>query len=455
MTIYSFDKIVGYEEEKKSLISLCSLIQKREQLKKMGGKLPRGLLLIGPNGCGKTVLAEAFIQESNCNCVRIDSNEIASDDEFVDYIKDKLYEASKKTPCIIFADEIDKLIGMNDSFFNPSSLDKDRVMLNEINKYSNIEGMFFLFVANEQFALEPSMKRSGRIDRIIRIDYPNEQERENILNYYLNNVKKSANVDAKYLSSVTQGLSGADLESIINNSVIRAFTDNREEISKEDFMACYCDKIFRSEGKDSNTSESKSRIIATHEAGHAAMSLLLDKNLVSFVTIVSRSNLEGFVMTRKSEKSIVSLNDKLDSIKIAFAGAVAEEVILGDRGDGSISDIQRAAVTVAELVQRDGYCGMDKITIIDRGFPSATLSNISDKRLCLIEEAQSKLMRETYQDTVNIIKENKAFVIRLADELVKNKSLDRDQVIQLYNEYHSPINKQANNSSNAVYAKES
>ena len=210
----AFNKIAGYSEEKEELKKMCMLIKKRDDLHKAGGKLPKGLFLIGPNGVGKTVLAKAFIKESKCSVVSIDYNDVEEDDSFIAYIKDKFKEASEKAPCILFIDELDKLIGNNQSFFMPDNMDKSRVILSEINRYSDTDGLFLLIVANNEYHLERSIIRSGRIDRIIEIELPNQTERKEIIEYYSKGKKIQEDISYVNLSKVMRGMSGADIESL-------------------------------------------------------------------------------------------------------------------------------------------------------------------------------------------------------------------------------------------------
>ena len=214
MSMSAFNKIAGYSEEKEELKKMCMLIKKRDDLHKAGGKLPKGLFLIGPNGVGKTVLAKAFIKESKCSVVSIDYNDVEEDDSFIAYIKDKFKEASEKAPCILFIDELDKLIGNNQSFFMPDNMDKSRVILSEINRYSDTDGLFLLIVANNEYHLERSIIRSGRIDRIIEIELPNQTERKEIIEYYSKGKKIQEDISYVNLSKVMRGMSGADIESL-------------------------------------------------------------------------------------------------------------------------------------------------------------------------------------------------------------------------------------------------
>lgn len=446
-----FDKIAGYKEEKEALKELTKLIANRDKLKSMGGKLPRGLFLIGPNGTGKTILAKSFIKESKVNYITVDANDIEDDDEFTPYIKSKLDEASKKTPCIIFIDEIDKLIGNGEHFFAQSNFDRSRTLLNEINNHADVEGLFYLFVANEEYDLDYSMIRSGRIDRIINIKLPNEDEREEIFNYYLKNVKHDNSIDVKRLAIISTRFSGADIESLINNAVIKAFTNDKECISQEELMTVYFDKVFTSTGKEKKYTEEKLKAIAYHEAGHAVSSLILQKDAVSYVSILGRGSNEGFVLSSRSERRHIPMSDKLKMIKVGLSGLITEDIYTNDRSDGAQYDIQQAKKLAGELVRIDGYCGLDKICIMPRGPFEDVMVTISNSKRLLIEQEEDKIVTTCYQEAKELIESHRHLVELIAEKLLEKKSLDRDELLAIYENSHEPIKE---NTQSTLFAKE-
>lgn len=428
----AFDKIAGYSEEKEELKKMCMLIKKRDELHKAGGKLPKGLFLIGPNGVGKTVLAKAFIKESKCNVVSIDYNDVEEDDSFVAYIKDKFKEASERVPCILFIDELDKLIGNNQSFFMPDNMDKSRVILSEINRYSDKDGLFLLIVANNEYHLERSIIRSGRIDRIIEIDLPNQTERKEIIEYYSKGKKFQKDISYANLSKVMRGMSGADIESLLNNAVIKTFTEGKELITNDDIMSVYYDKVFSNSVKESQLNNDGNKRIAYHEAGHALITYLLNPNSLSEVTILSRGCVRGFVNRHENETSIRTLNDKANQISISLAGLITEMIFFNERTDGSGSDIMKAKSIVSELVRFDGYCGLDKVnftTMIDDELPSS--KSCSNDRLKTIEKAEDELISKIYKETEQRIIDHKKDIELIANELLSKKVLNKEEIVSL------------------------
>ena len=432
MSMSAFNKIAGYSEEKEELKKMCMLIKKRDDLHKAGGKLPKGLFLIGPNGVGKTVLAKAFIKESKCSVVSIDYNDVEEDDSFIAYIKDKFKEASEKAPCILFIDELDKLIGNNQSFFMPDNMDKSRVILSEINRYSDTDGLFLLIVANNEYHLERSIIRSGRIDRIIEIELPNQTERKEIIEYYSKGKNIQEDISYVNLSKVMRGMSGADIESLLNNAVIKAFTEGKKYISNDDIMSVYYDKVFSNSVKESQLDNDGMKRVAYHEAGHALVTYLLKPSSLTEVTILSRGCMRGFVNRHESESSIRTLNDKVNQISISLAGLITEMVFFNERTDGAGSDIMKAKSIASELVRFDGYCGLDKVnftTMIDDELPST--KSCSNERLKTIESAEDELISKIYKETEQRIAEHKKEIELIAKELLSKKVLNKEEVISL------------------------
>ena len=429
----AFDKIAGYSEEKEELRKLCALIKNKEKLYMAGGKLPKGLFLIGPNGVGKTVLAKAFIKESKCNVVSVDYNDVEEDDSFIGYIKDKFKEAADKAPCILFIDELDKLIGNNQSFFMPDNMDKSRVILSEINRYNDIDGLFLFVVANDEYHLERSIVRSGRIDRTIDIELPNQCERKEIIEYYSRGKNIDSGINFDDLSRIMRGMSGADIESLLNNAVIKSFTEGREYITNEDIMSVFYDKVFSSSAKESQLSGDGMKRIAYHEAGHALMTYLLCPNSLTEVTIMSRGSIRGFVNRHESESNIKTLQDKVNQISISLAGLITELVFFDERTEGSGSDIMKAKSIASELVRFDGYCGLDKVnfsTMIDDELPSS--KHCSNERLRSIELAEDELINKIYKETEDRIKANKTAIDSIASELLSKKILNKDEIVSLF-----------------------
>lgn len=421
-----FNKIAGYEEEKKELRNICSLIKRNDELKAVGGKLPKGVFLLGPNGVGKTVLAKAFIKESGCESVVIDYNDIDKEDEFLPYIKAKFKEAANKVPCILYIDELDKLIGLHQEYFDSDNMDRSRIILNEINKYNNVDGLFLLIVGNKSYRLDLSIIRSGRIDRIIELDVPDENERKEIIEYYSKNKKLTTGINYSYLSKVFKNFSGADIESVLNNAVIISFIDGRTETTENDILKAYYDRVFNNNSKELKLDKKSLEIVAYHEAGHAVVTYLKNPNSITNISLIRRGIVRGFVNRHESENVVKTLQDKINQIAISFGGIVAEEVFFQQRTAGAVDDIRKIRMMTMSLIRDDGYDGFDKTTTSSSGgeemFPS---SRSSELRLQRIEEAEDKLIDKIYKETKKLIVESKPMVIALANQLMERRFLNK------------------------------
>ena len=434
-----FDRIVGYKEEKKELIDICNLIKKRNELKKAGGKLPRGLFLTGPNGVGKTILAKCFIEESGCESVIISYNDLDSNADFLPYVKSKFANAASKAPCILFIDELDKLIGTSRSFYMGDNCDRSRAILNEINKYSDVDGLFLLVVANQNFSVDYSIIRSGRIDRVIEINLPSETERKEILSYYSTGKQFDESVNFDRLSQLLSGFSGADIESLLNDAVIRTFNDKRVLTTHEDLMSSYYDKIFCSKQKDGCLDEKSQRMVAYHEAGHTAVTILINPMSLNCATILSRNGVKGFVSCLSSDDVTKTFEDEKNNIRIALAGLISEEIFFGERSNGSLNDILKAKSIIDNLVRKHGICGLDKVLLSYDDFPP--LEKISNDKLKRIEEAEDNLLKELYNSTKTMIENSKDMVTSIANELMSKKILNKediDKISKLYAKRKEP-----------------
>ena len=402
----------------------------------MGGKLPRGVFLLGPNGVGKTVLSNAFIEESGCSVVVINYNDLEDEDKFTEYIKEKFKEAADKAPCILFIDELDKLIGNNERFFMADNFDKSRILLNEINRYREVDGLFILACGNKNLDIDYSVIRSGRIDKIIEINLPNQNERKDILEYYTQGKNVASNVDLKAIAKLTKGFSGADIEALLNNALIKAFTENRKEITNEDIMSEFYDKVFSSKSKKPILEDESLKSIAVHEAGHAVATIVLNEEGVSCVNVLSRNGVRGFSYTTDNETKVKSLEFNKNQITIALAGRVAESMILGYLNDGAKNDIKKAREMAKTLVRNDGYFGIEYTDTSffggDDEISHVMMGRMPDERsrelVSKHEELESKLMLEGEENAKKILTENKKLLLAISDELMKKKILNKEDI---------------------------
>ena len=438
----AFNKLAGYKEEKKELLDICNIISKREKLMAAGGKLPKGIFLVGPTGVGKTKLARAFIAESHCPCVEVSSSEMKEGEGFTQYIKAKFKEAVSKVPCIIFIDELDKFAGIHYDPFVPHDNEKSRDLLNEINKYNDVEGLFLLLIANSEITIDEALVRSGRIDKKIKISNPNETEREEIIRLYASNKQFEKNVNFSNLAKITQQFSGADIESWINDALIRSINNNHKKITNEDIMSVYHDKVYSCKEKDLNLTGNNQKMLAYHEAGHATISLLNGGEAVFFATIMPRGKSNGFVSEETSDKNLRTTDDLKNYIKVCLAGIAAEDLFFSQRTTGSSSDIDNAKTSIRNLVRLYGICGFDKIDIAySKTEWDSDTDDYSERKKKAMEKAENKLFKNLYETTKRMITKNKGLIEMIADALIEKKFLNKEDIIKIYDNYKSHIKK--------------
>lgn len=423
-----FDRIAGYKEEKEELISLSELIKNREKLYEIGGRLPRGLGLVGPNGVGKTILAKCFIKESQCKCVSIDYNEIENDDGFAAYLKQKFAEAASDLPCILFIDELDKLVGHGPIFLMDDSFDKSRILLSEINRYSGVEGLFLLVCANERYNIDSSLVRSGRLDKTIKIDYPNDKERLDIIHYYLRNKKTDDSIDYDNFTKMTRDCSGADIETLINDSIIKAFSNHRDYITYSDIIDCFYKSFCESLEKESPLDEENLRVIAYHEGGHAVLNYLTNASELNYITILPRSNSRGYVHSLVDESKITTFLDMEQNIQVCLAGIASEELFANTRSMGGGMDLSQAKKLASALVRRHAYSGFEYLIASSDHGPSFDSDNVSDARIREAEIEEDKLLNNMFAITKKLLLENKDLVDAIVEELLKKKILNKEQI---------------------------
>lgn len=428
-----FNRIVGYKEEKNELEKYAYILKNKEALIKLGGKMPKGLMVVGPNGVGKTVLAKALIKQSGCNCIEINLNNASTNKEINSLIKEKFLEASKFETCILFIDEFDKIVGQEVFFMSENSEASSNTILNELNRYSD-SGIFFLAVCNEKKILDESLIRSGRVDSILEINKPNEAERKEIIEYYLKGKPVSKEVNSKELAKVFNDFSGADIEAAVNNSLIKCFVEKRNEISKEDLMSTYYNKIFRSVSKENQDDDKNIELIAIHEAGHAAMNLLLNKESIDCASILNRNEIKGFVNSIDSENELQAMSKLLNKVKIYLSGKASEELITNEHSIGASNDLKCAQMIVSELVRTYGYAGVGYLDFTFRKsrFDETTTSQA---RLEKIENKETEILTWLYNTTREVLENNIELVKMIKEELIQRKILNKEELLSIYSDY--------------------
>ena len=366
----AFDKVIGYDSIKDELIQLCDMIRNREVYESMGARMPRGLLLYGEPGLGKTLMAKSFIRASGLPAYVVRRNK--GDDGFIGGITETFLEAREHAPSVVFLDDLDKFANEDANHRDAEEYVAVQSGIDEVRD----SAVFVIATANEMRKLPGSLTRSGRFDRKIEVQTPSERDAEAIIAHYLSDKKLSDQVDMTDLVKMISYSSCAELDTILNEAAIRAAFARKESIEKEDLIGAVLRTQYMAPDKFTQTSEEDRRRVALHEAGHVVVSETLCPGSIGLVSlrVAGRSNRGGFVHSCKR------LPRRSDSALVAMAGKAAVELYCPDgAADGCQNDISRAAGIIREGlsssathglaltdVTTDRNCG-DSETLILRG----------------------------------------------------------------------------------------
>lgn len=403
-----FDQIIGYEDIKRELYRICDTMKNPEKYKKLGVTTPRGLLLCGEPGIGKTMMAMAFIEESGRKSYTIRKNK--SDGDFVDVITETFEEAKKNAPSIVLLDDMDK-------FANEDVLHRDAeeyvTVQSCIDDCKNFE-VFVIATVNNERHLPDSLRRAGRFDTQIELYKPRRGDEVKIVDYFLKQKKLVGKVDAREIARLLSGRTCAELEKVINEAGIYAGYAGKDFIEHEDIVKACKRLIFDAPECEDETGIKVSRAVAVHEAGHAVVMEILDPGTVSLVSVsVHAGESRGITSRRMSDDYEVTKEFLEHEVIGLLAGKAAAEVVLGIVDTGCNDDLERAYQNVTELAE--DLCAY--------GFDTHTAHNSSqhllETRDCLVAHE----MNRYYQEAKRLIAENREMVNRFTEELLARKTL--------------------------------
>jgi cell division protease FtsH len=443
-TNVTFEDVAGVDEAKDEVQEIVEFLRNPKKFQRLGGRIPRGVLLVGEPGTGKTLLAKAIAGEADVPFFSISGSDFV--EMFVGVgasrVRDLFKQAKDNSPCIIFLDEIDAVGRRRGSGFSSGGHDEREQTLNailvEMDGFDTNDGVIVVAATNRVDVLDPALTRPGRFDRQIYVPLPDVKGRMEILKVHSRKVKLGANADLARLARATPGFSGADLAAIINEAALAATLAGKESIEQDDLEEAR-DKVRFGRARKSRVIDEKEKLAtAYHEAGHAVVQFLLrpDADPIHKVTIIPRGNFGGATMSLpEKDRTNVSRKWCIASMKVAFGGRIAEEMFCGDINTGAIGDIRQATGIARRMVREWGmnerlgfvYYGEDdtRPNFIG-GFGEGR--EYSEETAKTIDEEIKKLIDGLYAETRELLEKNRDRIEAIAKALMKYETLDSSDV---------------------------
>ncbi len=436
----NFKDVAGLEEAKVEVMEIVDFLKNPEKYTKLGGKIPKGALLVGPPGTGKTLLAKAVAGEADVPFFSLSGSDFV--EMFVGVgasrVRDLFRQAKAKAPCIIFIDEIDAIGRARGKSNNFSGNDERENTLNqlltEMDGFDTNSGVIILAATNRAEILDSALMRAGRFDRQIHLELPDVKEREDIFKVHTTNLKMSSNVKIDFLAKQTPGFSGADIANVCNEAALIAARNNKKEIEKQDFLDAVDRIIGGLEKKNKIISETEKRTIAFHEAGHATVSWLLEyANPLLKVTIIPRGKALGAAWYLPEERSITTKEQLLDEMCSTLGGRASEEINFGKISTGALNDLER--VTKQAIAMISFYGMSDEIGNLsyynsteDYGFTKP----YSDKTAEKIDAEVKAMVEEQFERAKEVLRNNMEGLTELAETLLEKEVIFSDDLERIF-----------------------
>ena len=443
----TFDDVAGVDEEKEELEEIVEFLKNPKKFTDMGARIPKGVLLVGQPGTGKTLLAKAVAGEAGVPFFIISGSDFV--EMFVGVgasrVRDLFDEAKKKAPCIIFIDEIDAVGRQRGAGLGGGHDEREQTLnqlLVEMDGFSANEGVIVLAATNRPDVLDKALLRPGRFDRQIVVQAPDVKAREQILEVHSRKKKLAIDVDLKTIAKNTSGFSGADLENVLNEAALLAARRNLREIGMQEIEDAMVKVTMGPEKRTRVRSDKEQKLVAYHEAGHAVVSRFLPtQDPVHQISIVPRGMAGGYTMYRPTEdKSFMSRTEMVENIVSLLGGRVAEKLILDDISTGASNDIERATKIARAMVTKYGMSDrVGTITLgqnqeeVFLGRDFAQAKEYSEETAGLIDEEVKSIIDAAYKKAESILREHIDKLHRVAGVLLEKEKIDGEEFDQIFN----------------------
>lgn len=443
----TFKDVAGIDEAKQELSEIVDFLKDPKKFQRLGGKIPKGVLLVGPPGTGKTLLARAIAGEANVHFFSISGSEFV--EMFVGVgasrVRDMFEQGKKNAPCIIFIDEIDA-VGRHRGFGLGGGNDEREQTLNqllvEMDGFASNEGVIIISATNRPDVLDPALLRPGRFDRQVVVPNPDLNGREAILKVHMQKLPLSNDVEPRVIARGTPGFSGADLANLVNEAALIAARRDKLKVSMDDFEEAKDKVMMGAERRSMAMSEDEKKLTAYHEGGHALVALNMPaSDPIHKITIIPRGRALGLVMRLPERDRVSMARDKLEAdLAVAAGGRIAEELMFGEDKitTGASSDIQQVTNIARRMVIEWGMS--DKLGFISYsdddqsvflGHSVAKTSKFSEETNKLIDEEVKSIVADAYAKAQKILKTKKNDLKKLATALLEYETLSGDEVMKV------------------------
>ena len=441
-----FDDVAGEDEAKENLSEIVNYLHDPSKYRDIGASMPKGILLVGPPGTGKTMLAKAVAGEANVPFFSISGSEFV--EMFVGMgaskVRDLFKQAKEKAPCIVFIDEIDAIGKKRDGGkFGGGNDEREQTLnqlLTEMDGFEGSNGVIILAATNRPESLDPALTRPGRFDRRVPVELPDLQGREAILRVHAKKIKTEPNINYAQIARMASGASGAELANIVNEAALRAVRDNRTAASQADMEESIEVVIAGYQKKNAILTDKEKSIVSYHEIGHALVAALQSHSApVQKITIVPRtSGALGYTMqVDEGNHYLMTKDEIINKIATLTAGRVAEEIVFGSITTGASNDIEQATKLARAMITRYGMSdefGMVAMETVENAYLGGDTSlSCSAETQARIDALVVSIVKEQYQKATQILTENRAKLDELAKYLYEKETITGEEFMNILN----------------------
>ena len=441
----TFKNVAGVKEAKEELLEIVDFLKNPKKFLALGAKIPKGVLLMGPPGTGKTLLAKAVAGEAGVPFLSISGSEFV--EMFVGVgasrVRDLFNRAKKNAPAIVFVDEIDAVGRQRGSGLGGSHDEREQTLnqiLTEMDGFEPNANVIVMAATNRPDVLDPALLRPGRFDRQVVLDLPDINDREEILQVHMRNKPTEQDVNLRHVAERTSGMSGADLENVLNEAAILAARNNLKKITQSELLNSIEKVMIGPERKSHVLSEQEKKITAYHEAGHALVAHLLpNADPVHKVSIISRGHAAGYTLSLpESDKYLHKKSEFIDNIAVLLAGHTTEKVIFSEVTTGASNDLEKATKTARRLITRYGMSDKlvpriygEKEELIFLGRDIREQRNYSEKIAEEIDTEIDQLIFDAVETDKKILENHRDKLEAIVAELIEKETIEKDRFIEI------------------------